>query len=307
MAIRHRMTNVLLILVLAAAARAQGPGAPWRPLDEKLPPGVAAFEAAFEGPLRALLVTADLGRDTVELKPILSRAPSGKEPLTTLAAGAVAAINASFFDMESTPCRVIGWLVIDGAKLADPTSFVTQKETRYPVARAAVVVASSRTPAFRWVREQGGRIVLSDDPVPNRTGAAAPEPRTGEPAAQVRHALAAGPMLLRDGKKRVTREEERMFVADRRHPRTALGRRGTTLFLLVVEGRCAASRGVTLDELAGMLLDLGATDALNLDGGGSTTLVLNGRLANRPLGGTFERPVPTALALVPRKADAPRD
>jgi exopolysaccharide biosynthesis protein len=58
-------------------------------------------------------------------------------------------------------------------------------------------------------------------------------------------------------------------------PRTAAGASvaGDTVFLLAVDGRSSASVGMTLTELADLLVEFGADDAVNLDGGGSTTLV----------------------------------
>ncbi len=101
-----------------------------------------------------------------------------------------------------------------------------------------------------------------------------------------------------DGKARVTADEEGFFGSYLRdqHPRTAAGRTADgALILMVVDGRQAESRGATLDELATLMLDVGAVDALNLDGGGSSTLVVNGMLVNRPAGGTAEREVMSAL------------
>ncbi|HSQ31999.1 MAG TPA: phosphodiester glycosidase family protein [Gemmatimonadaceae bacterium] len=93
-----------------------------------------------------------------------------------------------------------------------------------------------------------------------------------------------------------------------RHPRTAAGvaRNGKRLILVVVDGRQKPySDGMTLRELANLMLAFGARDALNLDGGGSTTMVhadpdSGGRLrvANRPSDKEGERPVGDALAVV---------
>lgn len=93
-----------------------------------------------------------------------------------------------------------------------------------------------------------------------------------------------------------------------RHPRTAIGiaNDGKRLLLVVVDGRQAPySDGMTLRELATLLLALGARNALNLDGGGSTTMVVAKRktqnalrVANVPSDPTGERPVGDALAIV---------
>jgi exopolysaccharide biosynthesis protein len=71
------------------------------------------------------------------------------------------------------------------------------------------------------------------------------------------------------------------------------------LLLLVVDGRSAGSRGATLEEAAGLFVEFGAEEALNFDGGGSTTLWVGGEVVNAPSDKTGERPVASILALVP--------
>lgn len=88
-----------------------------------------------------------------------------------------------------------------------------------------------------------------------------------------------------------------------RHPRTAVGfsRDSTTLQLVIVDGRQAHSAGMTIPELARTMQALGAYQAVNLDGGGSTALVLEGRVINVPSDAGGERSVGNALVLVRRK------
>jgi exopolysaccharide biosynthesis protein len=86
-----------------------------------------------------------------------------------------------------------------------------------------------------------------------------------------------------------------------RHPRTGVGTTATGKVLFVaVDGRQPGySIGMTLERFAQLFEDLGATWALNLDGGGSTTFVVNGDIKNRPSSGGVERPVSSALVLLP--------
>jgi exopolysaccharide biosynthesis protein len=105
-------------------------------------------------------------------------------------------------------------------------------------------------------------------------------------------------MLLRDGALRVTADEEVFFgtAIPATHPRTAAGRTAEgDLILMVVDGRQPASRGVNLQELAYLMAQVGAVDAMNLDGGGSSTLVVRGVRLNRPTGYDVEREVLSAL------------
>ena len=119
----------------------------------------------------------------------------------------------------------------------------------------------------------------------------------------VHYAVAGGPSLIHDGSVRITTEEE-LFSSSpipNVHPRTAVGITDDGyLILLVVDGRQSASRGVNLTDLAEILLNLGADSALNLDGGGSSSFVVNGQLINRPVGGTSEREIVSAISVICR-------
>jgi len=68
-------------------------------------------------------------------------------------------------------------------------------------------------------------------------------------------------------------------------PRTALGYNDEKLFLMVVDGRQGYSRGMSYHDVAAAMMELGATDAINLDGGSSSTFIVKGKLTNRPSGG----------------------
>jgi hypothetical protein len=86
-----------------------------------------------------------------------------------------------------------------------------------------------------------------------------------------------------------------------RHPRTgvALTAESRVLFVVVDGRRKGYSVGMTLAEFAELLRSLGATWALNLDGGGSTTMVIDGEVVNRPSDPEGERGVSSALLLLP--------
>ena len=125
--------------------------------------------------------------------------------------------------------------------------------------------------------------------------------------------LQAGPLLVRDGRPIDHAEEgfaegAGQFDSDitvGRHPRAALGIDDSRLLAVASEGRTTGEAGLTLEELARALVDLGARAALNLDGGGSTSLVCAGRLRNVPRdgdGAVLEggRPIATALVFTPR-------
>lgn len=114
--------------------------------------------------------------------------------------------------------------------------------------------------------------------------------------------LPGGPLIVRDG--RMTHPDDWIaegFSHDRhngpRHPRTAVGvTRSGDMLLVTVDGRRSRSVGLTMWELAELMMDLGARHALSLDGGGSTTMTVLGRTRNR-ISDPAPRPVASALVV----------
>jgi exopolysaccharide biosynthesis protein len=116
--------------------------------------------------------------------------------------------------------------------------------------------------------------------------------------------LGGGPQLVGNGKS-TTASETAGYATDfyqQRHPRTAIGwRKDGTLILVTVDGRQPQrSVGMTIEELAGLMLELGCVEALNMDGGGSTTMVVKDRVVNSPSDLLGERAVSDALLVFPR-------
>lgn len=114
-------------------------------------------------------------------------------------------------------------------------------------------------------------------------------------------ALGGGPRLINNGRVEVTalREAFRADVRVGRGPRTAIGidRQGRYIILVVDGRRPYYSIGLTLTELAATMQKLGAVEALNLDGGGSTSMVVKSRVVNHPSDG-LERRVSNALLVM---------
>ena len=113
------------------------------------------------------------------------------------------------------------------------------------------------------------------------------------------------PQLIKNGEIAINWEQEKSsksFV-ETKHPRTAVAKLKDGKFLmLTVDGRQPThSIGMNLNELAEFLLELGAIDAMNLDGGGSTTMFLDGKVMNKPSDKEGERSVSDAILVFPRK------
>ena len=121
-----------------------------------------------------------------------------------------------------------------------------------------------------------------------------------------------GPELVRDGRLHATPRRDGMVHpgdpsfyygwVHKRNPRTFAGidSRGRTV-LVTADGRSTSSVGLGIAETAAVARALGLRDAMNLDGGGSTTMVVDGAVINMPSDATGERPVGDALVVLPRR------
>lgn len=119
----------------------------------------------------------------------------------------------------------------------------------------------------------------------------------------IQHGMGGGPVIMQKGAVKVLTANQR-FQADvvrSRAPRTAIGilRDGSYMLVTIDGHRPGYSVGATLTELGNTMKGLGVVEAMNLDGGGSTTMWVKGRVANRPSDGR-ERAVSNALLVLPR-------
>ena len=123
---------------------------------------------------------------------------------------------------------------------------------------------------------------------------------------KMRTAVGGGPVLIHDGKIRITNVEEQLFPGTRHDgehlPRTAMGyTRDGRLIVLAIQGRTpGVAAGGSLQEEAQLLLELGCYEALNLDGGGSSCMLVNGKETIRPSDAEGERPLPAVFLIKSR-------
>ena len=113
-------------------------------------------------------------------------------------------------------------------------------------------------------------------------------------------AVGGGPVLLQNGQIKVTNEQEIKFVGkaiEDKHPRTAMGyTKDNKLIILVIQGRFPnIAEGATLTQEAQVFKDLGCWEALNLDGGGSSCMLVNGKETIKVSDPTGQRPVPAVF------------
>lgn len=112
--------------------------------------------------------------------------------------------------------------------------------------------------------------------------------------------VGGGPVLVQNSTITITNNEERKFAGkaiNDAHPRTAIGyTKEGKLIVLVIEGRNPGiAAGATLTETAAILVQLGCVEALNLDGGGSSCMLINGKETIRPSDKEGQRAVPAGM------------
>tara|TARA_R100001143_G_scaffold63387_1_gene70140 strand:+ start:85852 stop:86745 length:894 start_codon:yes stop_codon:yes gene_type:complete len=188
---------------------------------------------------------------------------------------AIAAINGSFFSLETG------------------RSVVFIKEDSEVIARGASGRnVYTENGGFGWDSDFNPRILE--------------RPESGWEGVNISNLLAGGPLLIFENSLREFNDDA---FHQNRHPRTAVGLTGMNRLLLVtIDGRSFQSYGMTIPELAQFLSELGAVYALNLDGGGSTSMwihngegVVNYPSNNLEFDHNGERPVSNALLIMKRE------
>lgn len=252
----------LLALVLALLA-AQPEAPPPAPADQPRP-GLSYRRLQLFADSVVHVVGVDLDRTDLGLRV----SPPDQRGLAPEAfAGAETApvtVNASFFDTRYAP---VGHTVSDGQTWPDAYATDSAAVFACDAAKRCAVQAPPVTPRADW-----------------------------------RLALGALPALLIGGEDQTAagcRDREKFCLSP--HPRTALGLSGDgrRLWIVVAEGRRPPVLGLSIGQLVEVFRQLGATEAANLDGGGSSALLLGGRpLAARPFNEPASRPVANVLQVI---------
>ncbi|MBP5547071.1 MAG: phosphodiester glycosidase family protein [Bacteroidales bacterium] len=192
---------------------------------------------------------------------------------------ALAAINGSYFDM--TYGNPVCYLRINGQQVGENTPSKNDSINRKYYQYATLVL--HRGKPFLVVPDSN---------------------RLSEEKMKEKNIMTAGPLLIRKGEM-LPQRDDRTFIT-RRHNRTALGiRKDGSTILLVVDGRFKdEAEGFTIPELERVMLWLGCTEAINLDGGGSSTMYVKDRgVVNYPSDNgrhdhEGERPVSNAILIL---------
>ncbi len=167
--------------------------------------------------------------------------------------GAVVAMNGTFYNMDE-PYNCVTYFKKNGELCYNNTEAMEQRDN------AAVAITAKGVPFIEVADEANPGGVAENQAWPERIDAP--------------NVVASGPVLLVDGAEAYLKE---CSFNSKRHPRSAMGINGKKVYLVAVDGRSAEyAQGVTLWEFADIMRFIGAVDAINLDGGGSTTLYVEG-------------------------------
>jgi hypothetical protein len=282
-------------------------------LSAFLPSGIQAYEfdSIFEGrTTKAVCVVYDCKSMVYELKPVLAAA--SKKPSQFLAdegSIAYACINGGYFGGNQSFSLVRYNNVVSAPNIKSVSRSFSGSTVPYYPTRAAFGLSNTGAPSVAWVYNVGsGNDLIYRYPAPSSNAeGAAPQaiPTETFPAGgmvwNVTAAIGGSPVLLKGGQVNITDVQELINVNNTSNrPRSAIGYTSDGIVtMLAVEGdnTAAGYPGINLAGLANMLKALGCTDAINLDGGGSTSLVVGNKLTVRPGDSGVERPVVSAVVL----------
>jgi len=183
---------------------------------------------------------------------------------------------------------------ISKKRIADIAWLYTDSSLRYPYAyQAPVDIVRDSLPGF--TKESAMAAILKGVGDQKKI-------RLSFPAWKMKTAVGGGPVLVQNGEIKITNNEELKFAGkaiNDKHPRTAMGyTRDHKLIILVIEGRHPGmAEGATLTQEAQLLKEIGCVEALNLDGGGSSCMLVNGKATIQVSDKEGQRPVPAVFLI----------
>lgn len=222
-------------------------------------------------------------------------------------------LNATFFSFATN--QNLNTVIRDGQMVAYNQPALQQKGTDsfyYPT-RSALGITKGRRADVAWLfTDTAQRWPYAFQERPILAKGTNPDPSFADLNTldqwkwwKMKTAIGGGPVIVKDGFINVTNEEEQMFVKGEndRHPRTAMGyNRKRQLIILAIQGRFPGiAEGATLAEEAKILADLGCVEALNLDGGGSSCVLVNGKETIQPSDKGGQRTVPGVFIIKQKK------
>ena len=220
----------------------------------------------------------------------------------SLKSGAAVIINGGYFSRGQKLMRHIGLLKSKDSLYEPASNSLLRENLRYSTNRGAFAIKYDNFPEISWATTKNDSIFSWNYPFENRPGKPALINHSFSKFWNVKEAVHAGPIIVTNRKVNVTSEQEVFFntPVDGVQPRSAIGyKKNGDIIMMVIDGRQVDSRGAYLKELAMLMIQFECEQALNLDGGGSSSLVVNGKLINNPIGLKSEREVMSFIAAIP--------
>ncbi|HEX4956714.1 MAG TPA: phosphodiester glycosidase family protein, partial [Lacibacter sp.] len=271
------------------------------------------FDSIFNAQkIKAYCLAYDSKITSFEFKPVLSATAKTPSQFFAEETGiTLACINGGYFGGNQSFSLVKYTNTVTSPNIKSVTRTFNGNNTAYYPTRGAFGVSSTGTPSVAWVYNVGAGndlIYSYPSPSPNAVNSAPqPQPTETFPAGgavwNTTAAIGGSPVLIKNNNIQITDAEELISINNTTsRPRSAIGYLSNGIVLiLAVEGDNAPNYpGINLADLASLLKTLGCTEALNLDGGGSTSLVVNNTKTVRPGDNGVERPVVSAV-LIKRK------
>ncbi|TXE07920.1 hypothetical protein ES711_10860 [Gelidibacter salicanalis] len=260
----------ILFICWGGLAQSQEIDLQWKPrkdINSGLPSSIKVYETYGRlpdgEPLRAMYAEIDLNDNNLKFRSIGSNSYRENTAETYQKGNAILAINGGYFTSNSS----VSLIIEDGEVIS---------KGLHTKPRGAFGIRNGK-PEVTWTKPaSNGNFVYKLNTIDEEN------PSEKWSATQ---AVGGGPVLLLNGQLQMTASEEGFANSHTiRHPRSAIGYKNEyTIIILVVDGRQEASSGVTIQELARIMKNLGTTSAVNLDGGGSSTLIASNEVVNVPV------------------------
>ena len=274
-----------------------------------LPDGVKLFKGERSSPaLKVWYLDVNMKKANLGVRPYVSKSAGGKEGITTFVPSynAIAGINGGYFDTQGS--QSYSAVIYPDAVISKNIASVVRDSKTYYLTRSFFGIKDTREMSVDWIYHFGNNVIdihTFTAPTPNQVGTPAPAPTItqGKSYYELLVGIGGGPTLVKNGTINITYDQEVFWGSgvgySNQDPRTAVGYTNENhVIMLVADGRQTLSSGLSLPELAQVMINLGCVEAMNLDGGGSSQMAVGNQLINLPEGGTFQRPIPNMLAVV---------
>lgn len=259
--------------------------------------------------IKAYCLAYNSNNTSIEFKPVLSATAKTPSDFYTSEPGLTyVCINGGYFGGNQSFSLVKYNSVVSSANIKSLTRVYNGSNTSYYPTRGAFGISAAGVPSVAWVYNVGsGNDLIYSYPLPSANELnVAPQPiptetfPTSGTVWNTTSAIGGSPVLIKNNAIQISDKEELISINNTTsRPRSAIGYLINGMVLvLVVEGDNAPNYpGINLADLAAILKSLGCVEALNLDGGGSSSMIVNNTKLIRPGDNGVERSVISAILI----------